>query len=58
MHIHQEKSEARSMPREHAPFAKGPVLVYYTVYPIFLKFHEFNRNSYDHVAEVLLVHNC
>ena len=22
------------------------------------KYHESNRNSYDHVAEVLLVHNC
>ena len=37
---------------------KGPVLVYYTNYPNFLKLHEFNWNSYDHVAEVLLVHNC
>ena len=36
---------------------KGPVLVYYTSYSFFFKFHEFNRNSYDHVAEVLLVHN-
>ena len=26
--------------------------------PNFFKFHESNRNSYDHVAEVLLVHNC
>ena len=37
---------------------KGHVLVYYTNYPFFFKFHEFNQNSYDHVAEVLLVHNC
>ena len=26
--------------------------------PNFFKFHEFNQISYDHVAEVLLVHNC
>ena len=26
--------------------------------PNFFKFHEFNQNSYDYVAEVLLVHNC
>ena len=33
------------------PFkVKGPVLVYYTNYPFFSKFHDFNRNSYDHVA--------
>ena len=26
--------------------------------PNFFKFLVFNRNSYDHVAEILLVHNC
>ena len=24
----------------------------------FCRFHEFNQNSYDPVADVLLVHNC
>ena len=27
-------------------------------FPNFFKFHELNINSYDHVAEVLLFHNC
>ena len=26
--------------------------------PNFFKFNEFNQNSYDYVAEELLVHNC